>query len=105
MRLADRMTSIGTESALEAAARARASRSLVADGLNATPGFGCLRPAGAFCAVPETSGTGLTGTELADLLLNDAGASVPARTAFGTVATNHIRLVDEIIVHDPPGVR
>ena len=69
-----------------------ARRDLVVDGLNATPGFRCLRPAGAFYAFPEISGTGLTGAELAERLLNDAGVSVLAGTAFGTVATNHIRL-------------
>jgi aspartate aminotransferase len=69
-----------------------ARRDLVVDGLNAIPGLRCLRPSGAFYAFPEISGTGLTGAELAERLLNDAGVSVLAGTAFGTVATNHIRL-------------
>jgi len=37
------------------------------------PGITCLRPAGAFYAFPDISGTGLTGAELADRLLAEAG--------------------------------
>ncbi|HEY5630223.1 MAG TPA: pyridoxal phosphate-dependent aminotransferase [Candidatus Limnocylindrales bacterium] len=70
----------------------RARRDLVVDGLNAIPGVTCLRPAGAFYVFPEISGTGLTGAELADRLLHEAGVSVLAGTAFGGVGVNHIRL-------------
>jgi aspartate/methionine/tyrosine aminotransferase len=70
----------------------RARRDLVVDGLNAIPGITCLRPAGAFYVFPEISGTGLTGAELADRLLNEAGVSVLAGTAFGQVGKHHIRL-------------
>jgi aspartate/methionine/tyrosine aminotransferase len=70
----------------------RARRDLVVDGLNAIPGITCLRPSGAFYVFPEVTGTGLTGAELADRLLNEAGVSVLAGTAFGTVGRNHIRL-------------
>ena len=58
----------------------RARRDLVVDGLNDIPGFRCLRPSGAFYVFPEISGTGLTGAELADRLLNEAGVSfLPGR--------------------------
>ncbi len=70
----------------------RARRDLVVDGLNAIPGVRCLRPAGAFYVFPEISGTGLSGAELADRLLLEAGVSVLAGTAFGGVGVNHIRL-------------
>ena len=70
----------------------RARRDLVVDGLNAIPGLRCLRPAGAFYAFPEVSGTGLTGVDLAERLLAEVGVSVLAGTAFGTVGTNHVRL-------------
>jgi len=70
----------------------KARRDLVVDGLNALPGVTCLRPEGAFYVFPEISGTGLTGAELADRLLNEAGVSVLAGTAFGQVGANHIRL-------------
>ncbi len=70
----------------------QARRDLVVDGLNAIPGIRCLRPTGAFYVFPEISGTGLSGAELADRLLNEAGVSVLAGTAFGEVGVNHIRL-------------
>jgi aspartate/methionine/tyrosine aminotransferase len=70
----------------------RARRDLVVDGLNAIPGVSCLRPKGAFYVFPEISGTGVDGATLADMLLQDAGVSVLAGTAFGTVGRDHIRL-------------
>jgi len=70
----------------------RARRDLVVDGLNAMSGVSCLRPVGAFYVFPEITGTGLTGAQLADRLLQEAGVSVLAGTAFGQVGTNHIRL-------------
>ncbi len=70
----------------------RARRDLVVDGLNAIPGFSCLRPQGAFYVFPDVSGTGLTGAELADKLLYEAGVSVLAGTAFGQVGRDHVRI-------------
>ena len=70
----------------------RARRDLVVDGLNAIPGIRCLRPHGAFYVFPEISGTGLTGKELADRLLQETGVCVLAGTAFGQIGTNHIRI-------------
>ncbi|MEX2010782.1 MAG: pyridoxal phosphate-dependent aminotransferase [Chloroflexota bacterium] len=70
----------------------RARRDLVVDGLNQIPGVRCLKPQGAFYVFPEISATGLTGAELADRLLHDAGVCVLAGTAFGGLGTNHIRI-------------
>jgi aspartate/methionine/tyrosine aminotransferase len=70
----------------------RARRDLVVDGLNAIPGIRCLRPSGAFYAFPDVSGTGLSGAQLAELLLHEAGVCVLAGTAFGGVGTDHIRI-------------
>ena len=70
----------------------RARRDLIVDGLNAIPGIRCLRPTGAFYAFPDISGTGLTGAELAEKLLHEAGVCVLAGTAFGGIGTNHIRI-------------
>jgi aspartate/methionine/tyrosine aminotransferase len=70
----------------------RARRQLVVDGLNAIPGFRCLLPRGAFYAFPNIEGTGLTGNEMADRLLNEAGVSVLAGTAFGKVGRHHLRV-------------
>jgi aspartate/methionine/tyrosine aminotransferase len=69
-----------------------ARRDLIVDGLNAIPGFDCLRPQGAFYVFPDVSGTGFTGAELAERLLQEAGVCVLAGTAFGGIGTDHIRI-------------
>jgi aspartate aminotransferase len=70
----------------------RARRDLVVDGLNEIPGFDCLRPQGAFYVFPDISETGMSGAELADRLLHEAGVCVLAGTAFGGIGDNHIRI-------------
>jgi aspartate/methionine/tyrosine aminotransferase len=70
----------------------RARRDLIVDGLNEIPGIRCLRPTGAFYVFPDISGTGLTGAELADRLLHEAGVCVLAGTAFGGVGRDHVRI-------------
>ncbi len=70
----------------------RARRDLVVDGLNDIPGFDCLRPQGAFYVFPDISGTGLSGAEMADRLLQEAGVCVLAGTAFGGIGGDHIRI-------------
>jgi aspartate aminotransferase len=70
----------------------RVRRDLVVDGLNAIPGVRCLSPHGAFYVFPDISGTGLSGSELADKLLHEAGVCVLAGTAFGHTGTGHIRI-------------
>jgi len=70
----------------------RARRDLVVDGLNAIPGIRCLRPQGAFYVFPDITATGLSGAELADRLLHEAGVCVLAGTAFGGLGTDHIRI-------------
>ena len=69
-----------------------ARRDLVVDGLNAIPGVTCLRPQGAFYVFPDISATGLSGADLADRLLHEAGVCVLAGTAFGGLGGNHIRI-------------
>jgi aspartate/methionine/tyrosine aminotransferase len=70
----------------------KARRDLVVDGLNAIPGITCLRPQGAFYVFPDISATGLSGADLADRLLHEAGVCVLAGTAFGGLGTDHIRV-------------
>jgi aspartate aminotransferase len=69
-----------------------ARRDLIVTGLNAIPGIQCLVPTGAFYAFPDISGTGLTGAELAERLLLEAGVCVLAGTAFGGVGRDHVRI-------------
>jgi aspartate/methionine/tyrosine aminotransferase len=70
----------------------RARRSLIVDGLNRVPGFNCRMPHGAFYAFPNVSGTGMTGAEVTERLLVEAGVSVLAGTAFGREGVDHIRV-------------
>jgi aspartate aminotransferase len=70
----------------------RARRKLIVDGLNAIPGFRCLKPRGAFYVFPNVEGTGMSGGQLAEKLLNDAGVSVLSGTAFGDVGVHHMRV-------------
>jgi aspartate/methionine/tyrosine aminotransferase len=70
----------------------KARRDLIVDGLNAIPGIRCAKPQGAFYVFPDVSGTGLTGAEMAERLLQEAGVCVLAGTAFGGVGVDHIRI-------------
>ena len=70
----------------------RARRDLIVDGLNEIPGFECKRPLGAFYVFPSIAGTGLTGAELAERLLQEAGVCVLPGSAFGTLGDRHIRI-------------
>ena len=70
----------------------RARRDLVVDGLNEIPGFDCLRPQGAFYVFPDITGTGMSGADLADRLLYEAGVCVLSGTSFGGVGDKHIRI-------------
>ena len=63
----------------------RARRDLVVNGLNAIPGIECLTPTGAFYVFPRIAGTGLSGAELAERLLHEAGVCVLPGSAFGDV--------------------
>ena len=65
----------------------KARRDLIVDGLNAIPGIECRRPVGAFYVFPTIAGTGLSGAELAERLLQEAGVCVLPGTAFGGSAT------------------
>jgi aspartate/methionine/tyrosine aminotransferase len=74
------------------AAEFRARRDLVVEGLNRIPGVRCRMPSGAFYAFPNISGTGMTGSQLAEKLLYEANVCVLGGTAFGKVCPDHIRI-------------
>ena len=74
------------------AAEFRARRDLVVEGLNKIPGVRCRMPSGAFYAFPNISGTGMTGSVLAEKLLYEANVCVLSGTAFGKVCPDHIRI-------------
>ena len=70
----------------------KARRDLIVDGLNAIPGIECRRPTGAFYVFPDIAGTGLSGAELAERLLHEAGVCVLPGSAFGGFGDDHIRI-------------
>ena len=70
----------------------KARRDLIVEGLNRIPGIHCATPLGAFYVFPSIAGTGLSGADLAERLLQEAGVCVLAGTAFGGVGTDHVRI-------------
>ncbi|MDI3340893.1 MAG: pyridoxal phosphate-dependent aminotransferase [Sphaerobacter sp.] len=67
-------------------------RRLIASGLSAIKGVTCPLPEGAFYAFADVNGTGMTGQEVARLLIDEAKVGVTPGDAFGEVSANHIRL-------------
>jgi aspartate/methionine/tyrosine aminotransferase len=70
----------------------RARRELIVAGLNELPGVTAPMPAGAFYAFPDVSGTGMTGRTFADRMLNEAGVSLLAGSAFGQQGVGSLRV-------------
>jgi aspartate/methionine/tyrosine aminotransferase len=69
----------------------RERRDVIVDGLNEIPGIRCVKPAGAFYAFPNISGTGLSSKGLADHLLNKAGVAALSGTSFGRYGEGYLR--------------
>jgi aspartate aminotransferase len=67
-------------------------RHLITSGLSAIPGIHCPLPEGAFYAFADISGTGMSGQQVAKLLIDEAQVGVTPGDAFGAVSANHIRL-------------
>ncbi len=70
----------------------RRRRDVMVEGLNAIPGFRCLKPLGAFYVFPNITGTGRSSRFLADYLLNEAGVACLSGTAFGSYGEGYLRL-------------
>jgi aspartate/methionine/tyrosine aminotransferase len=68
-------------------------RDIMVDGLNAIPRVTCQRPQGAFYVFPNFKSFGYTSSELADLLLDQAGVAVLPGSAFGQYGEGYLRLV------------
>ncbi len=66
-------------------------RAAFCDALNELPGFRCARPAGAFYAFPNITGTGRRSKELADALLYEAGVACLSGASFGKWGEGYIR--------------
>ena len=78
-------------------------RRFVIAGLNAIPGIRCALPEGAFYALPDIRGTGLSSAECAELLLEQGGIAVTPGSAFGPAGEGFIRLsyaTSDELLHD-----
>ena len=69
----------------------RRRRDTMVDGLNAIPGFECLRPDGAFYVFSQITGTGMTSKELETQLLEEAGVAALAGNTFGQEGEGFLR--------------
>jgi aspartate aminotransferase len=69
----------------------RRRRDVIANGLNAIPGFRCVLPAGAFYAFPNVTGTGMSSKDLAAFLLDQAGVACLDGGAFGKYGEGYLR--------------
>ena len=67
-------------------------RDVIVDGLNALPGFVCQKPQGAFYVFPNITGTGMSSTELANLILEKAGVALLPGNSFGEYGEGYLRL-------------
>lgn len=70
----------------------RERRDVIVEGLNAIPGFRCLKPRGAFYAFPNIENTGLRAKALEELLLEKAGVATLSGTSFGAYGEGFLRL-------------
>jgi aspartate aminotransferase len=67
-------------------------RNIIVDGLNDIPGFSCRKPQGAFYAFPNTTGAGMSSTDLANLILEKAGVALLPGSSFGDYGDGYLRL-------------
>ena len=67
-------------------------RFIVVDGLNKIDGITCALPKGAFYAFPNIEGTGMTSSEFANRVLEEAGVAVLAGESFGEYGNGYIRI-------------
>jgi aspartate aminotransferase len=69
----------------------KARRDLIVDGLNAIPGFKCLKPKGSFYVFPNITGTGMKSKDLETFLLEKAGVAALSGTSFGKYGEGYLR--------------
>lgn len=67
-------------------------RDIIVNGLNGIPGIRCAMPKGAFYAFPNVEGTGMSSSEFANRLLEEAGVACLAGESFGEYGRGYLRL-------------
>ena len=70
----------------------QARRDLIVDRLNEIPGVTCQKPQGAFYVLPNVRSFGMTSSDLAEYLLDEAGIAVLPGTSFGDYGEGYLRL-------------
>ena len=76
----------------EMAEEFRVRRELVVEGFAGISGVKCATPAGAFYAMPNITGTGLTSQEFEDKAMAEAGVALLAGDAFGEYGEGYARI-------------
>lgn len=66
-------------------------RDVIVDGLNAIPGFKCLKPKGAFYVFPNIKAFKIPSQKMEDYLMNEAGVAALTGTSFGSNGEGYIR--------------
>jgi aspartate/methionine/tyrosine aminotransferase len=66
-------------------------RDYIVGALNGIKGISCVEPGGAFYVFPNISSFGLTSSDFANRLLEEAGVAAAAGTAFGDFGEGFIR--------------
>jgi aspartate/methionine/tyrosine aminotransferase len=83
----------GTQEAVEAMLAAyQLRRDTIVAGLNALPGVSCREPQGAFYVFPNFKTFDKRSTDLANLLLEEAGVALLPGTSFGAYGEGYLRL-------------
>jgi len=67
-------------------------RDVLVEGLNSLPGVKCLNPEGAFYAFPNIKGTGMTGREFCEFMLEKARVAISPGDVFGKYGEDYVRL-------------
>jgi len=66
-------------------------RNVIVDGLNAIPGFKCLKPKGAFYVFPNIKAFKIPSQKMEDFLMEEAGVAALTGTSFGSFGEGYIR--------------
>jgi aspartate aminotransferase len=74
------------------AAEYQRRRDVIVAGLNTLPGFHCRTPQGAFYAFPNITATGMTSSDLANIILEEAGVALLPGSSFGEHGEGYLRL-------------
>lgn len=76
----------------EVVAEYQKRRDIIVEGLNELPGVSCQKPKGAFYVFPNVKAFNKTSSEIANMLLEEAGVALLPGSAFGAYGEGYLRL-------------